>query len=201
MTVNPATRLIVWILFLFAAQGLSGKYLAMAVAVLPFLGAKVLRRGGRMVWRTRWLLISLVAIFSWGVAGEPLWSGAYAPTYEGLIEGATHLGRLLLVLVGLAAIQETMPFYDLLAATYTLLRPLRVVGLDPGRGVVRLMLVLRYVEALPRPRDWRVLLEEPAASEIETLEISHHDFRWCDIFVVISALCVISALWLVGSVL
>jgi hypothetical protein len=33
------------------------------------------------------------------------------------------------------------------------------------------MLVLRYVETLPRPRDWRMLLDVPASSTSETLEL------------------------------
>jgi hypothetical protein len=42
------------------------------------------------------------------------------------------------------------------------------------------MLVLRAVESLPRPRDWRVLLETPAHQSAERLEVSAPRFRGVD---------------------
>lgn len=186
LNVHPATRLIVWLVLLIVVQALSGVALAASFAVLPLCGARVLRRGWRLVWRTRWLLASLFVIFAWGVAGEPLWQGAAAPTREGLREALTHLGRLLLVLIFVAAFLEAMPLADLLAATHTVLRPLRYFGLDPDRGVVRVMLVLRYVETLPRPRDWRTLLNVPVSSVSERIEVSHQSLRWIDGLVTLS---------------
>jgi len=151
-----------------------------AFLLFPLFGAKVLRRGGQLIWRTRWLLLSLLIIFPWGIAGHPLWSGVGSPTHEGVLEALTHLGRLLLVLTTVAAFLETMPLPDLLAATHILLKPLRGFGLDPDRGVVRLMLVLRYVETLPRPRDWRSLLEAPSLNVSERVEVDDHPLRWSD---------------------
>jgi hypothetical protein len=52
-----------------------------------------------------------------------------------------------------------MPLADLISGSHALLFPFRRCGMDSTRGVVRLMLVLRYVETLPRPRDWKTLLE------------------------------------------
>jgi energy-coupling factor transporter transmembrane protein EcfT len=182
-TVHPTTRLAVWLLMLVAIQGLSGVSLVVSVLILPLFGKPVLRRGMRLIWRTRWLLISLLAIFSWGVAGEPLWDGRFAPTHEGLQEAFLHLGRLVLVLMAVALFLEVMPLADVLAATHILLKPMRRFGLDPDRGVVRLMLVLRYVETLPRPRDWRTLLNAPASSVTELVEVDHQALRWSDYFI------------------
>jgi len=156
----------------------------------------VLRRGAKLIWRTRWLLATLLAVFFWAVAGEPLWDGPLAPTQEGLQEGLSHLARLLLVLVAVAAFLETMPLADLLAATHAWLRPLRHVGIDPERGVVRLMLVLRYVETLPRPRDWRRLLDAPAQSVSERLVLVDHALHWPDYFVSLSCVAALTALYL-----
>lgn len=185
LTVHPTTRLIVWLLLVLAVQCLSGIALIAAFLLLPLFGMRVVQRGGHLIWRARWLLASLLVIFSWGVAGEPLWNGALAPTQEGLLEALTHLGRLLLVLMAVAAFLEAMPLPDLLAATHALLKPLRRIGFDTDRGVVRLMLVLRYVESLPRPRDWRALLNAPASSESELVEVSHQPMRWLDFIVVL----------------
>ena len=178
--VHPATRLIAWLALLIAVQCLSGAVLLAACLFAPLAGARVMRRSGRLVWRTRWLLLSLLLVFAWGVAGEPLWSGSLAPTREGVDEALKHLGRLVLVLVSVAAFLEFMPLAELLAATHALLAPLRRLGVDADRGVVRLMLVLRYVETLPRPRDWKSLLDIPETAACETIEIEHQALRWLD---------------------
>ena len=183
LTLHPATRLLVWLALLVGVQALSGAALAAVFVTLPLCGAPVLRRGARLIWRARWLLVSLLAILSWGVAGEPLWPGALAPSVEGLREALTHFARLLLVLFAVAAFLEAMPLPDLLAATHALLRPLRHFGLDPERGVVRLMLVLRYVETLPRPRDWRALLKAPVTVVSESVEVDEEALRWSDYLV------------------
>lgn len=188
-SVHPTTRLLVWLLLLFAVQSLSGMLLGIAVLCLPVLGRAIIRRGGRLFWRTRWLMISLFVIFSWGVAGEPLWQGVAAPTQDGLVEGATHVGRLLLVLMAVAAFLEVMPLTDLLTATHVLLKPLRRFGFDPDRFVIRLMLVLRYVEKLPRPRDWRTLLDAPVLNVSEGVEVGHHSLCWRDYVITLLASC------------
>jgi energy-coupling factor transporter transmembrane protein EcfT len=195
-TLHPATRLLVWLSLLLAVQCLSGNALAAAFLFVPLLGSKVLRRSAKLVWRARWLLATLFAVFSWAVAGEPLWSGPAAPTQEGVQEALTHLGRLLLVLIAVGAFLETMPLADLLAATHTWLRPLRQLGIDPDRGVVRLMLVLRYVETLPRPRDWRHLLDAPRQNVSERLALVEYALHWPDYLITLSCLAaVIAVCW------
>ncbi len=183
--IHPATRLFLWLLLLIAVQCLSGGLLAVALAVLPVFPRHVLRRGVKLVWPTRWLLLSLFIVFSWGIAGQPLWEGVAAPTREGLVEASIHLARLILVLMLVAAFLEMTPLGDLLTATHTLFSPLRKIGFDPDRGVVRLMLVLRYAENLPRARDWRSLLDAPLVDAPEWVEIDQRPFGLFD-FAVIS---------------
>ena len=179
-SVHPTIRLLAWLALLVGVQALSGVALAAAFALLPLAGRRGLRRGAQLVWRARWLLASLLIILSWGVAGEPLWQGAAAPTIEGLGAALTHFARLLLVLFVVAAFLESMPLPELLAATHILLAPLRRCGGGPDRAVVRLMLVLRYVETLPRPRDWRALLKAPVAITCECVEVDCPAWRWSD---------------------
>ena len=180
---HPATRLVVWLVLLIAVQLLSGRFLALVCLLVPVLGVRVMRRGGRLMWRARWLLFSLLAVFAWGTAGEALWNSGWAPTYEGVMEASKHLGRMLLVLMLVATFLEYMPLADLISATHALLLPFRRFGLDTTRGVVRLMLVLRYVETLPRPRDWKVLLDAPDSSTSEIVEIEQRAAGWGDVFV------------------
>ncbi len=180
---HPATRLVVWLVLLIAVQLLSGRFLALVCLLAPVLGVRVMRRGGRLMWRARWLLFSLLAVFAWGTAGEALWNSGWAPTYEGVMEASKHLGRMLLVLMLVATFLEYMPLADLISATHALLLPFRRFGLDTTRGVVRLMLVLRYVETLPRPRDWKVLLDAPESSTSEIVEIEQRAAGWGDVCV------------------
>lgn len=177
---HPATRLVAWTSLLIAVQCLRGVALVFACAAPLLCAAPLRRRAARLVWRARWLLVSLFVIMAWGVAGDPLWASELAPTVEGCREALTHVARLLLVLFTVAALLEAMPLADLLVATRVLLKPARHLGLDPDRAVVRLMLVLRYVETLPRPRDWRVLLEAPEAPHCERVEISQRPLRAAD---------------------
>lgn len=168
---HPAVRLAGWLLLLLAIQRLAGLPLFVALAASTLLGRAILGRAARLIRRTRWLLLSLFIVFAWGVAGDPLWQGFAAPSREGLEEAATQVGRLLLVLLAVAAFLETMPLGSLLSGARRLLLPLRRAGIDADRGVIRLMLVLRYAEALPRPRDWRTLLAAPAAPVSESVEL------------------------------
>jgi energy-coupling factor transporter transmembrane protein EcfT len=192
--VHPTTRLLLWLMLMLAIQWLEGWPLAAAFLLLPLLGSPVLQRGGRLVRRARWLLLSLFVIFAWGIAGEPLWQGVAAPTWEGLWEALTQLARLLLMLMAVAAFLEAMPLPKLLASTHRLLHPLRRFRIDLDRGVIRLMLVMRYVETLPRPRDWRMLLDVPAVSVCEVLEIEESPLRWLDGFILLSVAAALVAL-------
>ena len=193
-SLHPATRLLVWLALLMAAQCLGGIVLLVALFAPLLLGRAVIRRAGRIVWRARWLLCSLFVIFAWGTAGDALWASNWAPTHEGLREAAQHLGRLVLVLMIVAAFLERMSLPDLLAATHTALSPLVRLGIDPDRGVVRLMLALRYAETLPRPRDWKTLLDLPEVTVSEAVEIHRMPFGWRD-FAVVAPLALATAFY------
>lgn len=187
---HPTARIVIWLLLLLVIQCLDGWPLAAAFLSLPLLGEPALRRGARLVWRTRWLILSLFVVFAWGVAGEPLLAGTATPTHEGVHEAFSHLARLLLVLMAVAAFLEAMPLPELLGGTHQLLQPLRRLGFDSDRGVVRLMLVLHYVETLPRPRDWRILLDAPALAagdRHDLVEVDTRPLRVLDYFFVLMA--------------
>jgi energy-coupling factor transporter transmembrane protein EcfT len=178
--VHPAVRLVAWLALVVAVQRLAGWPLLAAGFILPLAGARALRHGLRLAWRTRWLLLSLFLVFAWGTPGEALWNAGFAPTREGVAEAATHFARLLLVLFVVAALLENLPPGELFAAARALLAPLRRLGIDADRGLLRLMLALRYFEALPRPRDWKALLEIPETAPGETIEIDDRPLRRLD---------------------
>lgn len=185
VTLHPTTRLVLWLFLLVAVQYLSGATIIIVLPILTLLGTRIVQRGGRLIRRARWLLLSLLVVFFWSVPGDPLWNSAIAPTREGVEEGLLQLGHLLLVFMAIAAFLESMPLGDLLSATHALSKPLRRLGIDTDRGVVRLMLALRYAESLPRPRDWRNLLDIPSITAHEHVELDLHLLRWPDYLVAI----------------
>lgn len=158
---HPGVLLSGWLAALLLIQYLDGAFLALSLLPFALLGRNVWLRAIRLCWRTRWLLLTLFVVFSFGVPGEPLWQMRIAPSVEGLHEAGTHLGRLLLVLCVVAALLETLPREELLMALHCLLTPLRKTGCNTERFVIRLLLVLRYVEQWPKSRDWRILLDMP----------------------------------------
>ena len=192
---HPAVYILLWLMSLVLLQLLEGWSLVMAFFALPLLGRIALLRARRLVWRARWLILSLSMVFLWGVAGEPLLPGFSMPTREGLQEALIHLGRLILVLIAVAAFLELMPLPALLGGTRQLLVFLRHFGFDSDRAVVRLMLVLHYVEALPSPRNWRFLLATPSSPVqtigspglVECVEVSYRSMRNIDYFVLMMA--------------
>lgn len=156
---HPAHRLCCWLLVVVAVQCLSNMSLVLALAALPLLGRAIVLRSLRLVRRARWLLLTLLVVVGWGVAGEAVWEqgGLLSPTLEGLAEAANQSGRLVLVLVAVAALLETTPMANLMAGMHVLLRPFALCGLDVDRAVVRLSLALHYAEQMPAA-DWKKLL-------------------------------------------
>ena len=98
-------------------------------------------------------------------------------TFEGLWQGIEHTGRLLALLTSLALLHQVVGNAGLVAGFYTLMRPL------PWREatVVRLMLVLDYVEQEKTP-GWRAwLMPAPAlAEEPSSIDLPLYPFGWRD---------------------
>lgn len=196
MPLHPASGLLIWLLALVFIQWLEGSLLLAASLALLLVGGVALRGCARLAWAARWLFLSLFVIMAWGGAGEPAWSGWLAPSREGLADALTHVGRLLLVLMTVAILRERLPLPELLTGTHRLLAPLRCLGVNPDRGLVRLLLVLRHLETLPRPRDWRLLLDVPS-SRTEVFEIADRQFSWADslVLVLVTVSMTIFGLW------
>ncbi len=98
----------------------------------------------------RWLFVSLLLIYAYATPGEylvflPL---NVAPSYEGLQLGATQIAKLLIAVASLSALFASTTKSQLMAGLWTLLSPLRLVGLNVERFTVRMLLTLHYVEQM-----------------------------------------------------
>ena len=78
--------------------------LAVAAAT-AFLFARARHEGWRLLCRTRWLMAVLLLTYAYTLPGTPLWPslGWAGPGVEGMQQGALRVGRLGLMLAGLAA--------------------------------------------------------------------------------------------------
>lgn len=162
---HPVVRLLVWGVAAVVAQLAAGPSLVLLVAVSAGMaGAFARLRFWRLLQRTRWLLLAIFLLFAWATPGVLLLPhiAAMSPTVDGLILGATHLGRLIVVLASLALLLRTTSSEDLVAAFFSLLAPLKSLGVDRGRIAVRLLLVIEYVESA-QPRTWRDWLDPAVA--------------------------------------
>ena len=152
---HPASLLLAWLGFAIALQWLGLTLLAGLVAVcLVLMIIFAAERGRKLLWRSRWLLLSLTVLFLFLTPGEflPGFWGQLGLTYEGLQHAGEQLCRLLAILASLALLHQQVGTRGLLAGLYWLLGPF------PWREttVVRLMLVLEFVEQKQQAswRDW-----------------------------------------------
>lgn len=180
-TLHPAYRLVCWGMLVIAVQCLSGPALLLTLLAMMAIGGETRRRWFLLLRRTRWLMLSLLVILGWSVAGEPLWtsSGLPSPSLEGLRDGLTQVGRLSLVLALVAALLAAMPIGQLIAGGRALFSPARHLGVDIDRAAVRLALVLHYAEQ-PSASDWRALLAPACPTGPAVVDLSLSRARTAD---------------------
>ncbi len=195
---HPAVQILLWVALSFLAQSLSPVLLSffclLLLAVVLRLSAQQLLK---LLKRTRWILFSLLLIYAYSTPGTALiaaW-GVYAPTLEGLREGALQLGRLLAVLSGLAIILSLLDREQFISGIYVLAYPLRWVGIARERAAVRLALTLQYAEPVmaDTAADWRGTIRRGLAQPAATsgfIEVRQPAWRSID------ALCLLFSLTL-----
>lgn len=148
---HPTIRLVCLLVFsaALAMGGTAGVILATVLLAGCSAGVKTLewRAIGRMVRRLRWLMLSLVILYGWFTAADPLWGWAGAPSAAGLMTATWRVAVLVLMVWAVSLLMQTTTPPDLLAGLYGLARLLRPLGIAPERVAVRLSLVLTAVPA------------------------------------------------------
>jgi energy-coupling factor transporter transmembrane protein EcfT len=157
---HPATLLLCWGGVVAFLQTLSLRQLAAAsLLVLPLSWLLAPVRTRTLVRRARWLLLSIAVLFALASPGQrlPGAAGQLGITYDGLDLAAEHVIRLVLLLATLAILHQRLGNEGLIAGLHWLLKPLAGWREARERIVVRLMLVLDYVETEPKG-GWRTWL-------------------------------------------
>jgi hypothetical protein len=103
----------------------------------------------RLLKRSRWLLLSLAAIYAWTIPGAWVWPqlGGLSPSAEGLVLGGERILRLSLLLAALALLLQKVPRDNLVYGLYLLAWPLAKLGFDRRAFAVRLALALEWARA------------------------------------------------------
>lgn len=170
---HPAARLLIWLLLAVALQLTAWPQLALLGCLLLWSGHSVRAHWWRLLRRTRILLLTLFLVFAYGLPGPTPGGLSWLPSYEGLGEAALHLLRLVVLLGSLAWLLVPLGHRALMGGLWYLLRPLQDLGLPMDRSVVRLSLVLEYMEKMPEKQDWRQwLLPQPDAGELAPVVIA-----------------------------
>ena len=184
MKFHPATQIIVWC-FLVAAMQALPLGLLLATAGLTLLCALMIsgKKFIQLFRRTRWIMLSLLLVFAYSTPGQPMLDGLgmFSPSREGLTDGVLQLARLLAALAGLAILLDRLHRQQLIAGLYTLLAPLRLIGVSRERAAVRLALTLQYAEAamLRKTNSWQDNLHglfEPQEEAGKKMELTLYRF-------------------------
>ncbi|MDR1349548.1 MAG: hypothetical protein LBJ59_01960 [Zoogloeaceae bacterium] len=193
---HPAARILLWFMLAVFLQWAAPTLMLLAGLVLLLSGARMRQHWWRLFLRTRLLLLALFLVFAYGVPGESLGGLNWLPGYEGLSEALLHVLRLVVFLGALSWLLTSLSQQALVGGLWFLLQPCRHLGLPVDKSVVRLSLVLEYLENLPR-QSWRqwLLLPETTA-EVAPVRLSLPRWRARDVgLLLLATLVFVLLLW------
>ncbi|MCF8193253.1 MAG: energy-coupling factor transporter transmembrane protein EcfT [Candidatus Methylopumilus sp.] len=148
---HPFVKIACFFFLLLLLQYLSPSSIAVLCGLICLLAAVLnLPHFSQLIKRMRWLFLSLLLVYAYATPGEYL---AFlplnvAPSYEGLHLGLMQIAKLLIAVASLSALFASASKSQLMAGLWTLLSPLRLVGLNVERFTVRMLLTLHYVEQM-----------------------------------------------------
>ena len=148
---HPFVKIACFFFLLLLLQYISAPSIAVLCGLICLLAAVLnLPHFSQLIKRMRWLFVSLLLVYGYATPGEYL---AFmplnvAPSYEGLHLGLMQIAKLLIAVASLSALFASASKSQLMAGLWTLLSPLRLVGLNVERFTVRMLLTLHYVEQI-----------------------------------------------------
>ncbi len=124
--------------------------LVLSLGLLAFKGRALLHSSLKMLWRLKWLYLSILIVYGWFTPGAALvvLSGikaSYIPTQEGLQAGGLRVTVLIAIVIMVAGLLQTLEKDKLVSAIIWLATPLSVMRLDIRRFALLLVLTLDKV--------------------------------------------------------
>ncbi|MDH2918763.1 MAG: CbiQ family ECF transporter T component [Sideroxydans sp.] len=204
MRIHPALPIAIWCLLVVVMQRLPLLPLCLVtsliVVVSGYVAAPKLKQ---LLRRTRWIFLTLLLIYAYATPGSALWHrlGDWSPVREGVQEGAAQLLKLLAALASLAILLHKLPRVHLIAGLYSLLTPLKFLGVSRERCAIRLALTLHYAEVamLRKNTHWQDALQHlfvPHAAVLAPLHLPLQAMTKLDV-----AISVVLALFALGLIL
>ena len=195
---HPASLLLTWAGFAIGLQWCRLTWL-LPLLLMTFVLAIwwAARRSRQLLWRTRWLLLSLLLLFLFATPGEylPGLAGQLGMTREGLGLAGEQISRLLILLLSLALLHERLGNQGLMTGLYWLLQPFAWRDMT----VVRLMLVLEYVEHKSSLSAWRRWFADeadlPGVVDGATCRLMNQPIAWQDKLLILLLGIGMLALW------
>lgn len=148
---HPFVKIACFFFLLLLLQYLSASSIAVLCGLVCLLAAVLnLPHFSQLIKRMRWLFLSLLLVYGYATPGEYL---AFlplnvAPSFEGLHLGLMQIAKLLIAVASLSALFASTSKSQLMAGLWTLLSPLRLLGLNVERFTVRMLLTLHYIEQM-----------------------------------------------------
>ena len=153
---HTATLILCWTAIAVLLQRADGMPLAAiaALALAACAGFASLHRFGRMLRRSRWLLLAVVLLHLLpAVMAGPGWESAAVAA--GALAGIQQALRLAVLLALLAIVLARRTREELLSGIHALMAPLAWLGVDRARFAARLCLTLEYFEEPAAPAGGR----------------------------------------------
>jgi energy-coupling factor transport system permease protein len=202
--IHPAVKLYIWVCMAISVQILSPQALLLLFSLLIIVVFRIARqRFIHLIRRTRWILISILIIYSYTSPGVLMWDqiGVLSPKTDGIILGTIQLARLLLVISGLAILLTVISRTQLLIALYTWFKPLEIIGVSRQRLAMRLALTIEYAEKGFNASlvNWQDSLEEMLAKTIyenSYIELEFNRFKLIDYAVMFVMTIALFGVWL-----
>lgn len=149
---HPAVSILCWLIYALTVEWANSYALAglAALAALMCVAEPETRSAFlRLLKRSRWLLLSLAAVYAWTMPGTWIWPqlGGLSPSWEGLALGGERIVRLALLLAALALLLRKVSRDDLVYGLYLLSWPLAKLGFDRRAFAVRLALAMEWARS------------------------------------------------------
>lgn len=109
-----------------------------------------IKQASKIIYRLRWLFLSIVFIYGWFSTGEllfPQWP-ALSPYGQGILHGLTRIIALIILIMSLTLLVLQLSRQDLLSSISWYCYPLNWLGISRQRVVARLILTIDAVQEL-----------------------------------------------------
>lgn len=104
----------------------------------------------KLVYRLRWLFVSIFIIYAWFTPGQllvPEWAGL-SPYQEGIVTGLMRIAALIMILIAVSILVLNLNRDELISAIHWYCLPLNILGLSRKRLAARLVLTIESVSTM-----------------------------------------------------